>query len=394
MAEGDGPALLAWLRGQEAEMCGLLERLLLVESPTARPESHPAVRAILEGELGRLSFRVRRLAGEHVGDHLYARPRQRRRGVPYQLLVGHFDTVWPLGTLAQMPVRVEDGELYGPGAFDMKAGLVEILFALRALAALELEPAVLPVVLMNADEEVGSVESRRWIAMLARGAERAYILEGAFGPSGKLKTSRKGVGRFLVTVRGKAGHAGVAPQSGASAILEISHQIQRLYALNDHDRGITVNVGTVDGGLRPNVIAPVAKAEVDVRVPTVEAAREMELALLGLEPVHGGISLEVTGGFGRLPMAATDRNLALWETARSAAEALGLEVEHVGVGGASDGNITSLYTATLDGLGPVGDGAHAVDERIVIARLPERTALLALLLLAPAGPSGAGASPG
>jgi glutamate carboxypeptidase len=176
----------------------------------------------------------------------------------------------------------------------------------------------------------------------------------------------------------------VNPEEGASAILELSHQVQRLFALNDRARGVTVNVGQIDGGLRPNVIAAEARAEIDVRVPTMEAASEVEAALHALEPVGEDVEVEVTGGFGRLPLEPTPRNRALWHAARAAGAELGLALEDAAVGGASDANITSVHTATLDGLGPLGDGAHAPDEHVVAASLPERAALLALLVLLPA----------
>ncbi|MCZ7525274.1 MAG: M20/M25/M40 family metallo-hydrolase [Acidimicrobiia bacterium] len=284
-----------------------------------------------------------------------------------------------------MPVRAEDGALAGPGTYDMKGGLVQMLFALRAVAEEGLELPALPVVLVNADEEQGSRESTRWVRALACRSVRAFVLEPSFGSEGRLKTARKGVGRFRLRVRGTAAHAGIEPERGVSAVLEISHQIQSLFDLNDVERGITVNVGTVDGGLHPNVVAPEASADVDVRVLTEEDAREVEKAIHGLRPVHDGITLEVEGGFRRPPMEPTARNRALWEAARGIAEDLGLPLGEATVGGASDGNTASLYTATLDGLGAVGRGAHAVDERVVVARMPERAALLALLLASPVG---------
>lgn len=382
-AEAAAPAVLAWLRERTDAMVDLVAALARAESPTHDREAQSAPFSLLADELTDLGYCVRRVAGGTVGDHLYARPSLRRQGRPYQLLLGHMDTVWPSGTLAGMPVERRGDELYGPGVVDMKGGLVQIVFALRALAALDLEPATTPVVLVTTDEEVGSRESQPLILRLARGAARAFVLESAFGPHGALKTARKGTGAYRVTVRGRAAHAGVAPEEGLSAILELSHQIQRLFALNDPERGITVNVGTIDGGLRPNVIAPEAVAVVDVRVPTRAAGEEVEAAIRGLQPVGAGLRIEVDGRLGRPPMEPTAGNLALFATAKRLGRALGLELESVTVGGASDGNYTSLHTPTLDGLGPVGAGAHAADERVVIPRLPERAALLALLLLAP-----------
>jgi glutamate carboxypeptidase len=287
-----------------------------------------------------------------------------------------------------MPVRRTEEHLYGPGAVDMKAGLVQLVFALRALAAHRLVPDVTPVVLLTSDEELGSVESLPWLHRLARGAERALVLESALGRAGKLMTARKGTGWFRVVVHGRAAHAGADPAAGRSAILELSHQVQRLFALNDPERGITVNVGTIDGGLRPNVVAPEASAVVDVRVPTSEAGAEIEAAIRALRPVTEGVRIEVEGRLARPPLQPTPRNRALWRTAQRLGGRLGIPLEQAAVGGASDGNYTSLHTATLDGLGAVGEGAHSSDERIEIGRLPERAALLALLLLAP--PDGAG----
>jgi glutamate carboxypeptidase len=212
---------------------------------------------------------------------------------------------------------------------------------------------------------------------------RAYVLEPSFGPGGKLKTARKGAGQFRLTIKGAASHAGLNPEKGVSAILEASHQIQRLFELNDPERGITVNVGTIDGGLRPNVVAPKVVAEIDVRAFRETDARSVEQAILALAPVQDGISLEVEGGFGRPPLEPTTRNRALWEAARAAAAQLNIPLEEATVGGASDGNITSTYTATLDGLGPVGEGAHAAHEYVSLSQMPERAALLALLIMMP-----------
>lgn len=377
--------LLAWLRDAEPEMAALLERLVLAESPSTEPDAQRLPFAILAGELSRMGYVVRRVPGFGTGDHLYARPLRRRRGRPFQLVIGHMDTVWPVGTLAEMPVRRDGDLVFGPGTHDMKAGLVQLVFALRVLNALGLSPSVTPVVIVNSDEEISSTSSERVIAALARGAERAFVLESGEGSEGRLKIARKGVGRFQLTVRGRASHVGTAFDQGVSAILELSHQVQRLFALNDPERGITVNVGTVDGGLLPNVVAPAASASVGVRVPTAAAAAGVERAIRALEPVSEGSSLEVTGGFARPPMEPTPRNRRLLEKARSLGRELGLTLEDAGlVGGGSDANTTSLYTATLDGIGPVGDGGHACDEHVGISSIAERAALLALLLLEPA----------
>jgi glutamate carboxypeptidase len=384
MEGAEATALLSWLRDREPEMAALLERLALEESPSLEPQSQRGPFEILAGELRSLGFAVQQVPGREVGDHLQAERAGGSPDAPRQLLLGHMDTVWPRGTLETMPVRVAGGRLSGPGVYDMKGGLVQMLFALRALGERGLAPEVRPVVFVNTDEEIGSRESGEHIRALAREVVRAMVLEPSFGPSGKLKTARKGVGRFTVRIKGIASHAGINPEQGASAILEASHQVQRLFALNDADRGITVNVGTIDGGLRPNVVAPEVTAAVDARVTTDEDALEVERSILGLTPTEEGIEIEVEGRFGRQPLERTERNRAMWEAARSAAGELGLPLDEAAVGGASDGNITSLYTATLDGLGPVGEGAHAPHEYVSLARMPERAALLSLLLMLPA----------
>lgn len=384
MAERQAALLHAWLLERRAEMAELLVKLVEAESPSTAPEAHGPALALLAAELDAIRFHVRLRPGTRTAGLLYARPVERRRHAPYQLVVGHVDTVWPLGSAAELGVAIDDGTARGPGALDMKGGLVVGLFALRALAELGLRPDVTPVVLVNTDEEIGSVESRAALERLSPGAARALVLEPAYGRQGRLKTARKSAGRFTVTVRGRAAHAGVNPEEGLSAILELSHQVQRLFALNDASRGITVNVGTIDGGLRPNVVAPVARAEVDVRVPTLEDAHVVERSIRALSPVGEGLTVEVAGRFGRLPLEPNPRNQALWRAARAEGEKIGLALEQAAVGGASDANITSLYTATLDGLGAIGDGAHAPDEHVELASLPERATLLALLLLLPA----------
>ena len=358
-------------------MVALLERLALEESPSSEPNRQSRVLDLLWEPLVGCGYSVRR-----VGNHLYARPRERGRRRA-QLLLGHCDTVWPLGTTKEMPVGSEGGIVRGPGVYDMKAGLVQMVFALGAISALGLEPSVTPVVFVNSDEEVGSPGSTRHIRRLARVVERAFVMEPSLGLDGKLKTARKGGGRFSIVVEGQAAHAGLNPEGGASAILELSYLIQELFALNDPTRGTTVNVGKIDGGLSPNVVAPECSAEVDVRVATLEDARRVQESILSLEPVTPGTKVRIEGRLGRPPMEPTARNLLLWRRARSVGEALGLELEEATAGGASDGNTTSPYTATLDGLGAVGDGAHARHEFVYADAMVERSALLAALIMDP-----------
>jgi len=383
MANGTANRVLEHVRSQEQSLTELLRHLVDAESPSSHPDSHRLIISVLEEALIGLGFRVRTLHGNGIYHHVYARRQERRRGATSQLLLGHYDTVWPLGTTARRPFSVSGNQVHGPGVFDMKGGLAQMVFALKAIRELGLEMSVEPVVFVNSDEEIGSRTSTRYIRALARSVERAFVLEPSMGEEGAIKTERKGIGRFTVVVHGKAAHAGLDPEAGASAILELSHIIQQLFALNDADKGITVNVGTVDGGLQPNVIAPHSQAVVDVRVPTLADGKRIEQAILGLQPTVPGVRLSIDGGIGRPSMERTPRNRALWKQAREFGKGLGLELKQVRAGGGSDGNTTSQYTATLDGLGPVGHGAHAEHEFLYLDKTLERTALLALLLLAP-----------
>jgi len=379
----DARRVLEEVRWRRDQFVALLEALCRQESPSLDPRGQRAVHAVLAANLEALGFEVRELPGPRSGGHLYARPRRRSRGAPVQLLLGHYDTVWPTGTLDSMPFAVDGNRARGPGVYDMKGGLAQVVVALATLRGLGLEPSVTPVVLVNADEEVGSRESGRYVRRLARIASRAFVMEPSLGIEGRLKTERKGVARYTVVVHGRAAHAGLDPAAGASAILELSHVIQALFALNDPARGITVNVGTIDGGLRPNVVAPESRAVVDVRTRTHADAQAVDLAIRSLAPATPGTSLTVEGGLGRPPLEATPRNRALFETARRLGAEIDLPLQDGLAGGGSDGSTASLHTATLDGLGPVGDGAHAAHEYLEIGPTLERAALLALLLLAP-----------
>ena len=380
-------ALLEYLESRREAMVDSLVELARLESPTDVPETQEVIQRRLAAALEGRGFRVRRIPGRRTGGHLYARPRERERGRPGQLLIGHCDTVWPVGTLEAMPVRVDNGCVRGPGTFDMKAGLVQGIFAAEALDALGLEPPATPIWIINSDEEIGSPESSRWVRLVARRVVRTFVLEPAFGPDGHLKTARKGVARFRITVRGRPAHAGLDPTAGASAIAELAHVIQKLHALTDLERGTTVNVGTIRGGTRANVIAAEAAAEVDVRVCTLEDGEEIARIIRELEPETPGTSIHIEGGVGIPPLERTDRNQVLWEAAQAAGGRLGLELKDFLAGGGSDGNTTSQYTATLDGLGAVGDGAHATHEMVSIDGMVERAALLAELLMLPVKPS-------
>ncbi len=336
---------------------------------------------MLSSELEKLGFYTHEQPGLKTGGYLFARPDSRDKSKKLQLLIGHCDTVWDKQTLLKMPITSMNGTMTGPGVYDMKAGLTQVIFALKGIEKLNIEMPLSPVVLINSDEEIGSIESGRIIEKLARISDRAYVMEPPLGLDGKLKTARKGIGRFTLTVEGKAAHAGLDPTKGVNAIVELSHLVQQLYAMNDYEKGITVNVGTIEGGISPNVVAPMSQAVVDVRVKTVEDGKYITNQIRGLRTQSNNVKLQIEGGIGRPPMERTKRNQSLWHMAKNNAEMLGIKLEQGTAGGGSDGNTTSQFTATLDGLGTTGDGAHALHEHILIEHLPKRTALLAMLLI-------------
>jgi glutamate carboxypeptidase len=375
--------VLDYLRDQQGAMLALVQDLASIESPSTDPASQGPILARLQSEFEQIDYRVIRLPARINGGHLYAAPPLRARRQPAQLMIGHCDTVWPIGTLQSMPLVCESGSLRGPGVYDMKAGLVQMIYALKTIHHLGLQTQVAPSCFINSDEEIGSHGSTRYVRALAQRVERCLVLEPSLGRSGKIKTARKGVGRFTVTVQGKAAHAGLDPGAGASAILELSHVIQKLFKMNNPEHGTSVNVGLIDGGIRPNMVAPESRAVIDVRVQTKSDAERIEATIHALEVETPGVSLHIEGAIGRPPMEPTEANQRLWKIAQTLGKELGLELEQGTAGGGSDGNTTSLYCATLDGLGAVGDGAHAHHEFIEIDRLRERCALLTLLLLVP-----------
>lgn len=378
--------ILDYLNKNREAMVGFLSRLVLAESPSKSPEAQAVPLTILWEALDDLNFAVQVVPGRETGGYLQAVHKDGGSGdgsPPRQLLLGHCDTVWPLGTLKQMPLIVQDNIVRGPGVFDMKGGLTQMIFSLRALREIGVMPAYVPIVLINTDEEIGSRESLPAILQLAQQVERAFILEPALGRQGRLKTARKGVGRFEISAFGRAAHAGLDPGKGVSAVLALSYLVQDLHALNDPEKGVSVNVGIIEGGLQANVVPPQCRAVVDVRVPTQEDAKRLENAILGLSFPNPDIRLEISGQFGRPPLERTHENQALWRTAVQLGRELGVTLKQGVAGGGSDGNYTSLHTATLDGLGAVGDGAHAEHEFIFIDKMIERTALLAMLLMTP-----------
>ena len=378
-----GKKIREYIENRQSEMSTFLERLVKMETPSENAKSQEQVFDFFREQFNSLGYASFRMPGRKTGGYFVARPEKRRKGRPVQLLVGHCDTVWPVGTLKTMPLAQSGGTLKGPGAYDMKAGLTQIFFSLSAIQHLKLDLSTDPVVFINADEEIGSRESTTALTRLSKVADRAYILEPPLGLKGKLKTARKGLGRFTLKVEGKAAHAGLNPEKGVNAIVELSYQIQRLFDMNNPERGISVNVGMIEGGMAANVVAPSSKAIIDVRVLSMTDADHISRQIKNLKPSREGIKLLVEGGFGRLPMERTTKNRKLWELAQQTGRQIGLQLEESTAGGGSDGNTTSLYTATLDGLGAVGDGAHAAHEFVFLDKMIDRTSLLTLLLLLP-----------
>ncbi len=377
-------SLLSYIRSREPQMIRLTRQMVECESPSSDGSAVNRLVDLVADTMAPLSD-IRRHPGGDCGQHLVCDVRlPGRNSRPTSILVlGHSDTVWPLGTLRSMPFREEAGRLWGPGVFDMKAGIVFFIFAIQALQETDTPVNASVRLQLNSDEEVGSPSSREITESNARSSHAVLVLEPATGTKGKLKTARKGVGQFRVSVRGKAAHAGLDFAAGASATLELARQLERIAAFTDLERGITVNPGVIAGGTQPNVVAAAAWAEIDVRVLRAEDADAVKAKFHALTAFNPRCSLEITGGLNRPPMLRSAQTGRLFETAQHCARELGLELEESVSGGASDGNFTAaLGIPTLDGLGAVGEGAHALNENILIDRMADRTALLAKLLAA------------
>lgn len=371
-------SMLDFCQQHQAGMLDLLRRLVEMESPSDNKAAVDALGRFLQAEFSRIGGKATDIPANEFGNHLRA-DFQGGNGRPV-LLLGHMDTVWPLGTLQTMPFRVEGGRAFGPGTYDMKAGIVVIIFALRALAAARVEHPPL-VILLDSDEEVGSPTGRSLVESKARECQAVLVLEPSQGPSGHLKTSRKGVGDYTLRVRGRASHAGVDFDKGRSAIVELARQVLEVAKFTEPARGITVNPGVIQGGTRSNVVAAEAWAEVDIRISRATDAQELEQKFQALRPFDPDCSLEVTGGLNRPPMERTEGTARLFHLAQELGARLGIKLDEASTGGGSDGNFTSaLGIPTLDGLGAVGEGAHAVNESVLLHELPRRAALLACLI--------------
>jgi glutamate carboxypeptidase len=371
-------SLLSFTESQRGWLLDAVKTLVSLESPSTDKAAVDRCGEALAERLAALGARVQPVVQRERGNHL--RAEFDGEGDPI-LLLGHFDTVWSVGELERMPVRESDGRLFGPGVFDMKAGIGVAMLALRALRERAHGAAIPKVVMLwTSDEEVGSATSRAIIEAEALRSRAVLVLEPSL-PGGAVKTRRKGCGDFVLTVHGVSAHAGIDPGRGANAVHELARQIVAIESLQDLERGVSVNVNIVAGGSRSNVIPDYAQATIDVRAPGAADAQRIQKALAGLSAGIRGTRLELSGGFGRPPLERTAGVVRLYEKAKVVAAGLGRDLAEGGTGGGSDGNFTAaLGVPTLDGLGPQGDGAHARHEHVVIADLPWRAAFLAALL--------------
>lgn len=379
-ASSEGQRRLAYFTGKRDQMVATIRELVEIESPSDQKSSVDRVAEGVAGKFAALGGQVRIHRASNFGDHLQVDFTGKSDGKPV-LLLGHYDTVYPLGTLASMPCRVVDNKLTGPGVLDMKSGIALMLYALAALRDWHGELPRPVSVLLVSDEEVGSDSSRAITEGLAKKAAAVLVLEPSYGFEGAVKTARKGVGEYAVRVTGKASHAGLDFQKGVNAILELARQIEKVSGFTDMKKGLTVNVGIVSGGSRTNVVPAEATAQVDVRIARLKDAAGIDKKMRGLRPFNRRCKLEVTGGINRPPMERTAGVAGLYGQAVTIARDLGWRLGEAAVGGGSDGNFTAgLGIPTLDGLGGVGDGAHARHEHILIDELPRRAALLAGLV--------------
>ncbi len=373
---------LAFAEAKQPAIVAFIRELARCESPSDQPQAVNRFVNLLADRLDG-AVNLKTLPGGRFGNHLRCEFKLpgAKSGDGKILVLAHSDTVWPLGTLARMPLREEQGRLWGPGVLDMKSGIAFFVFAVQTLRMLEIPVRRNIVFQLNSDEEVGSETSRPFTEEAARQSAVALLLEPGTGLKGKLKTARKGVGDYTVHVKGRASHAGVDFQAGASAVVELARQIQKITAFTNLKQGITVNPGVIAGGTRTNVVAAEAHVEVDVRIAKLKDAAALDKKFRSLRPVDKRCSLQVEGELNRPPMERSPAIRSLFQKARACAKELGVRLEESATGGGSDGNFTAaLGVPTLDGLGGVGEGAHAANESILLDRVADRTALLAMLL--------------
>ena len=371
--------LLAYCRSHTDEMLDLLKSLIEYETFTVDKPSTDRLADHLVGELEALGAAVERFPLERVGDVLLAKWNADAPGKPITFIT-HMDTVWPVGTLAERPIRIENGRLYGPGSIDMKAGITVTLSAIKVLRDRGEFPQRPVWVLLTSDEEIGSIYSKDIIFKVAAQSGLCLVMEPAT-PEGALKTWRKGVSDFRVKVTGKASHAGGAPEQGINAVVELAHQIVKINALNALKNGTSTSVTMVKGGHTNNVIPDSAEAYVDVRFLSMLESERVKAAMAELYPVLPGAKLDITSGDYRPPMERNDLMVRTFEQTQRIGAGLGLKVDEGGSGGGSDGNFTaSMGTPTLDGMGPTGEGLHAVHENVLISSVPDKVALVAAMI--------------
>jgi glutamate carboxypeptidase len=373
--------LLGILRGREDHMLRLLKQFVQCESPSHNKPAVDRMGRLVASEWRRVA-RVSMLQQATRGNHVRAEMRIGGGKPTGQILVlGHLDTVYPLGSLGKMRYRVKDGAAWGPGTFDMKGGLVLALAAVDALRTEGIHPGKRLVFLWTSDEEIGSESSRALIESEARRSDAVLVLEPAYGPEGRLKTARKGVGGAEIIVTGRSAHAGLDPEKGVNAVHELALQIAQVMKLNDLRRGVTVQATVVGGGTVSNVVPAEARAKLDLRYQRIVDSRAVERKLRSLRPILKGAHVAVNISPSRPPLERTAGVQALFRQAQEIAGKMGIELGEAATGGGSDGNFTAaLGVPTLDGLGAVGDGAHSPHEHVVVRALAERAALLASLL--------------
>lgn len=372
--------ILEYMRERQAAIVQLIRGLVEIESPTSEKECVDRAASRVEDEVRDFAS-VTRYPQSDRGDHLRIEFDIPTRGNGQVLGIGHLDTVWPVGTLRRMPWREDDGRLRGPGVFDMKAGVAYFIFAARALRDLGLTCDKRYVVQLNSDEEIGSPTSTPYTESEARKSAAVLVAEPSAGLDGDLKTARKGGATFQVQAAGKASHAGLDFAAGANAIVELAAQVRRLASWTDLERGLTVNPGVVRGGTATNVVAERATVDVDVRFATRRQAEEIEASFQDLQPEDPRCTIHVSGGIRKLPLERTPGVAGLFHLARSISAEHGVTLGEASVGGCSDGNTTAaLGVPTLDGLGAVGEGAHAAHESILVDRIADRAALIATLV--------------
>jgi glutamate carboxypeptidase len=378
--ESPWPDRLRYFETRKEEMVEATRELVDIESPSDNKPAGDRIAAFLAEKFRGLGGEIHIHRAEAYADHLQVNFTGRGNAAPV-LLLGHFDTVYPMGTLATMLCGVAGDRLHGPGVLDMKAGIVLMMHAIAALKTWHGELPRPVTVFLVSDEEVGSNSSRATTEALARESAAVLVLEPAAGLRGALKTERKGVGEYMLKVEGVAAHAGLDPGKGHSAIVELARQITALSKLNDLRHGISVNPGIIHGGTRTNVIAAEATVRIDVRIKRALQKSTLDRKLRQAEPFDKRCKLELTGGVNRLPMERTAGVAALYKKAHAIAAEIGWKLDEASVGGGSDGNFTAgIGVPTLDGMGAVGEGAHAVHEHVLISELPRRALLLAAMI--------------